>query len=82
MQPKGVSYGSWDHRSVVCKKEGPKSKDETNIVIYRGNVCNRKGSPRIDWIIGRLQTRNQGPKSRDKKVSAFKAFSKTDERTL
>ena len=69
---------------VLCAKRKVLNRKmrQTDIVIYRGNVCNRKGSPRIDWIIGRLQTRNQGPKSRDKKVSAFKAFSKTDERTL
>ena len=28
---------------------------------YRGNVCNLKGSSRVNWIIGRLHAKNQGP---------------------
>ena len=44
---------------------------QTDIVSYRGNVCNQRGAPRVHWIIGRLQAKNQGPKSRDKNAISF-----------
>ena len=44
---------------------------QTDIVSYRGNVCNQRGAPGVHWIIGRLQAKNQGPKSRDKNAISF-----------
>ena len=35
---------------------------QINIVAHRGTVCNRKRSPRVHWILGRLHDKNQGPK--------------------
>ena len=35
---------------------------QTDIVAYRGVVCNQKGTPRVKWILGRLNAKNQGPK--------------------
>ena len=43
-------------------------------MAYRGNVCYRKGSPRVHWNIGILNAKNKGPNSRDKKVISFKAL--------
>ena len=44
---------------------------QTDIVAYRGVICNQKGYPRVHWILGRLQSKNQGPKSRNKKDMSF-----------
>ena len=60
-----MPYGSFES----CMQKGPNSKNEkvisykylspfrdrqADIVAYRGNVCNQKGSPRVNWILGRL----------------------------
>ena len=34
---------------------------ETDIVAYRGDLCNQKGYPRVHWIQGRLHAKNQEP---------------------
>ena len=60
---KGMSYGS-SKDSCMQKLKSFKALFETDIVTYRGNVCNQKGSPRVHWIIGRLHAKNQGPKSK------------------
>ena len=28
---------------------------QADIVAYKGNVCKKKGSPMVNWIMGRLQ---------------------------
>ena len=62
-------------KKVVWKKSRSKDKKilspfwngQKDIVAYRGNVYNQKGSPRVHCIIGRLDAKNPEPKSRDKK---------------
>ena len=41
---------------------------QTDFVAYRGAICNQKGFPLVNLIKGKLYTKNQGPKWREKKV--------------
>ena len=67
-----------------AKIKDPKTRDEkvlslfstfrdrkADMVAYRRNLCNRKGPPRVNWIIGRLHAKNHRPKSKDKTVISF-----------
>ena len=78
-----MTFGSLES----CMQKGPNSKHEkvisykslspfrdrhADVEAYRGNVCNQKGSPRVNWITGKLHAKNQGPKSRVEKGSAIK----------
>ena len=77
--------------SCTQKYQGPNSKDEIvisllspfrsrhrDIVTYRGNDCNQKGSPRVHGIIGRLHAKNLGPKSRDGSLDQRRVVRKID----
>ena len=83
----------WIIEKLFAKKQGPNSKGEkvghsspfrdrqANIVAYRGNVCNQKGSLRVRWIQGRLNAKDQVPKIRDKKDIYISRKGQTDQPT-
>ena len=71
----------WIIGKLSAKNQGPNLKVEkvmsllssfrdrqAEIAAYRSNVCNQKGSPRVNWTIGRWHAKNQGHISRDKKI--------------
>ena len=45
-------YGSLDQTKVVCRKSR-----QADIVAYRGDICNEKGSPRDHWNLERLHAK-------------------------
>ena len=43
---------------VICRWSNFRDRP-TDIVAYRGAVCNQKGSPRVHWIYGGLHAKYQ-----------------------
>ena len=41
-------------------------------MAYRGAIFNQKGCPMVHWFKGEFHAKNQGPDSRDRKVSNFR----------
>ena len=82
-----------DHRKIACKIRDKKVikpfRDRgTEIVAFRGAICNRNGCPLFHWIIEMLYAKKV-PYSRDEKVisldkviSFYILLQKTDGRIL
>ena len=79
---KGCPMVHWIMWKFNAKNQGPDSRDEkkinllsnfrdiqTDIIAYRGAICNQKRSPRLHLFLGTLHAKKQGSESR--KIQAF-----------
>ena len=46
----------------------------TDILTYRGAICNQKGCPMVHWIIVKLYAKTYVPSLRDEKVKRLSLF--------
>ena len=59
-------------------KKLPTLRKQTDIVAYRGAICNQKRCPLVHWIEGKFYAK-KSPDSRDEKVIRFWAIFETEQ---
>ena len=63
-----MPYGSLNQRKGNHGFSSNFRDKQTDIVTYRGAICNQKGFPMVIWSIGKVSAKNQSPNSKNEKV--------------